>query len=63
MVRWLQPSKFGSVTCSGVTRGVLGDTLQGGDTRRENVCGQIYKEYWRNEVGHVKRCRVSPSGG
>ena len=24
-------------------------------------CGQIYKEYWRNEVGQVKRCGVTPS--
>jgi len=46
---------------SGVTRGwgqtAPGDTLQGGDTRRKKkiLCGQIYKELWRNEVGQVKK--------
>ena len=44
---------------SGATRGggrtAPGDTLQGGDTRTEIFCGQIYKELWTNEVGQVKK--------
>jgi len=60
---------------SGVTRG-RGDrpgvTPSRGDTRMKKICGQIYKEQWRNEIGQVKkvrgdrtgkRCGVTPSRG
>ena len=33
------------------------------DTRRKKCCGQIYKEYWRNEVGDVKKVTPHPGGG
>ena len=54
-----QMSMSWGVVCSGVTRGqARGVTPEG-----KKFCGQIYKEKWRNEVGQVKKCRVTPSRG
>jgi len=36
-----------------------GDTLQGGHTRMKKMVGYIYKGQWRNEVGQVKKVRVT----